>query len=164
VLKRLRGSKRESTPPMGPREKRETNQATSETRETDGKRKANREVRRSNDLGSEMVGNRIEFVQDFWGDGSLSGNRYEGQGGSDESVLDEILAAIIVQKTSDKLHRTVHLVSPHFAARLATGGRAALASMLLILRFGRDANNAIAVMSEGSNRKGQRRYCAAGRG
>lgn len=45
-----------------------------------------------------MVGDHVEFVLDFGGDGSLSGNRYEGEAGGDESVLDEILTGFILQE------------------------------------------------------------------
>jgi hypothetical protein len=60
----------------------------------------------------ETVGDHVELVPDFAGQGSTSGKSAEGEDSGDQSVLDEVRSAFIVQEILEKLLRTVHVVSP----------------------------------------------------
>jgi hypothetical protein len=71
---------------------------------------ANKEIQ-GDGLG-EMVGDHVELTLDFGDQGSLSGKGAEGENGGDESVLDEIRSAFIVDEIPEKLLCTVHLRFP----------------------------------------------------
>jgi hypothetical protein len=71
---------------------------------------ANNEIQ--GDALGEMVGDHVELALDFGDQGSLSGKGAEGEDSGDESVLDEIRSAFIVDEIPEKLLRTVHLRFP----------------------------------------------------
>jgi hypothetical protein len=103
-------------------------------RENGGRSVANTAVAQSKETAKlEIIGDVVELVPDLFGQRSLGGNGAKGKNGGDQSVLDEIRSAFVIQETLQKLLRTVHVrfppvYVPHGHGTL--GERAAFASML----------------------------------
>jgi hypothetical protein len=88
------------------------------------------QAKQQGETRSEFVGDHVELVPDGVSQRAFSGDSAEGQDRRDESILNEIGSALVIQKFLHKLFRTVHLVFSWVNRRTACNwGTAASASM-----------------------------------
>jgi hypothetical protein len=75
---------------------------------------------------SETAANRVELVADFVAETAHGGDRSNGYQGCDQSVLNQILARIVDEQTSQEPRGAVHFISPRWCGNRSSGGSPAI--------------------------------------